>query len=509
MYRGGCPRVSLVEVKEPLPNPCIAHVLAIAGGFAMACAAISTQSFWIDEAHTAWEAIQPTLPQWWREMVADHGSNLQMPLYMLYTWAWEKIFGHSEWWMRAANIPWLLLGLLAVARRRPIWLVITIASPFAWYCMDEARPYAMQIGTSLLILAALGRLSEEPPAVSPLEGRLWAGGLACGVVLLSGSSLLGMVWAGAALGAGLAALPWARSWEVIRSHWLVWLAAAPFLLGLGIFHLWTLKSGARAYSGASTGARNILFIGYELLGFSGLGPARFEIRTGGLAAFRAYLVPLAVYGGLLVAVLWAAAKNILKTVPRKTLIGGAVVLGGAALFLLTVGYALHFRLLGRHFAPLFVVVVWSIGAGLGELWEGRSKLAQAVAVGFAVAGLASCVSLRLASRHAKDDYREAASVSRAALGRGEVVWWNADKTAGQFYGLRLDGPRPANVRGGAWLITNCTREALDRMPVPQLIVSSKADLYDATGALAEYVSRGGFRTIGKIPAFTLWGSDRN
>jgi hypothetical protein len=496
-------------VKTPFSNPRIVWLLAIIGLLAAAFAAISSQSFWIDEAHTAWEAVQPTLPQWWREMVADHGSNLQMPLYMIYAWAWEKIFGHSEWWMRAANIPWLLLGLLAVGRRRPGLLVVAMASPFIWYCMDEARPYAMQIGTSLLVFAALGCLSDEHEAISPAKERLWVVLLACGLVLLSGSSLLGMVWAAAAVGAGLVGFPWKTSRGVVRSHWVVLLAAVPFLMGLAFYYLWTLRSGARAYSGALTDARNILFITYELLGFSGLGPGRFEIRTGGWAVFQAYLLPLVVYGGLLVAVLWAATKRILKTVPRKTLIGGGLVLGGAALFLLVVGYMQHFRVLGRHFAPLLVVVLWSIGAGLSELWERRLLLARVLAVGFVVASLASCVSLRLASRHAKDDYRQAAAVARAALARGAVVWWNADKVAGQFYGVRLDEPTGATAQGGAWLITNCTREALDRRPVPQLIVSSKADLYDATGALAGYVSRGGFKAAGDFPAFTLWTKSPN
>jgi hypothetical protein len=482
-------------------------LLAIVGALAMAIAAISAQSFWIDEAHTAWEAIQPTLPQWWREMVADHGSNLQMPLYMLYIWAWEKTLGHSEWWLRAANIPWLLLGLLALVRRRAEILVVTIASPFVWYCLDEARPYAMQIGTSLLVLAALCRLSETSGPDFAREERICFALLACGLVLLSGSSLLGMVWAGAAVGAALAAFPGARSRHLIRSHALIVLTAAPFLIGLASYYLWTLKSGAHPYSGALTDVRNILFISYELLGFSGLGPGRLEIRTGGSAAFRAYLIPLAVYGGLLVSVFYVGARAILKQTRQTTIIGATFVLGGAAVLILAVGHVTHFRVLGRHCAPLLAIVLWSTAAGLRALWERRFKLGPAVAVGFVVASFLSCVSLRLGSRHAKDGYREAAAVARGTLAKGKVVWWNADPVAARFYGVLLSEPAAAPVPGGAWSIQNCTREALDRAPVPQLIVSSKADLYDVTGTLADYIARGGFQTTGSLPAFTLWGKD--
>jgi hypothetical protein len=363
----------------------------------------------------------------------------------------------------------------------------------------------MQIGASLLIFAALERLSEEPGAISPARERIWVAWLACGVVLLSGSSLLGMVWAGAALCAALVAFPRAKSARLIRSHRFLLLVSAPFLMGLATHYLWTLLSGTRPYSGASTDLRNLLFIGYELLGFSGLGPGRTDIRTGGVGVFRPYLVPLAVYGGLLVAVLWAGAKSILSTVPRKTLIQGTAVLGGTALFLLALGYVQNFRVLGRHFAPLFVVVLWSFWAGFSALWEKRFPLTRALAVGFCVASLIACVSLRFASRHAKDGYREAAAEARRALAKGEVVWWNADMNAARFYCVPLRALDGAPVSGAAWFIQNCTRESVDRAPAPQLIVSSKADLYDLTGSIAAYISRGGFRTKARLPAFTLWG----
>ena len=503
------PEVSLIGVRRRPPSSSLVLLLAIAGGFAVAIASISAQSFWIDEAHTAWEASQPTLAQWWREIVAGKGSDLQMPFYMLYIWAWEKIFGHAEWWLRAANVPWLLVGLLALVRRRAEMLVVTIASPFVWYCLDEARPYAMQIATSLLVLAALCRLSETSGPEFASEERTWFALLACGLVLLSGSSLLGMVWAGAAAGAALVAFPRARSWCLIRSHMLIVLAAMSFLIGLASYYLWTLKSGAHPYSGASTDVRNILLVGYELLGFSGMGPGRFQIRTGGLAAFRAYLIPLAVYGGLLVSVLYAGARGILRRTRQKAIIGAMLVVGAAAFFILAAGYVTHFRVLGRHCAPLLPVLLWSIAAGLRTLWERRFILGRVLAVGFIVASFSSCVSLRLGLRHAKDGYREAAAVARGALAKGEVVWWNADTVAARFYGVLISEPKGPPVPGGAWVIQNCTREALDRAPVPQLIVTSKADLYDVTGALADYVARGGFQTTGSLPAFTLWGKDRD
>jgi hypothetical protein len=509
-----------MAVRKVLTDSHLPSLLAIGGSVFVAITALSTQSFWIDEAHTAWKAVQPTLSGWWTEMVADHGSDLQMPFYMFYSWVWEKIFGHSEWWMRAANVPWFLAGLLAIAQRQRALLLVTIASPFAWYCIDEARPYAMQLGTSLLIFAAFGRLFAGPGAGPVREERRWTVWLACGLVLLSGSSLLGLYWAGVGLGGGLLVFPLKRTWVVIRSQWFVWLAALPCLVGLAIYYLWTLRSGARPYSGASTDAKNILYFTYELLGFGGLGPGRSEIRARGLPVFRTYLFPLLAYGVVLAAVLGAGARRAYRTIPPRTLIRAAVTCGVAVLFLVVVGYVTHFRLLGRHLTPLLPIVLWSVAAGLTELLDCRTVFARCLAVCFLVGSLASCVSLRFASRHAKDGYREAAGVARAALtkggyreaatvartalARGGVVWWNADKIAGQFYGVRFVESGTVTTPGGAWLITNCDREALSRAPVPQLIVSSKADLYDSIGALAEYVSQHGYQEAGAFPAFTFW-----
>jgi len=35
---------------------------------------------------------------------------MQLPLYLLYAWGWDKLFGHGEWAMRAGNIRGLRWG---------------------------------------------------------------------------------------------------------------------------------------------------------------------------------------------------------------------------------------------------------------------------------------------------------------------------------------------------------------------------------------------------------------
>src|SRR5580704_14461389 len=121
--------------------------------------AISQQSLWIDEAFMASKVAQPTLAGWWHMMPEGKGSDLQMPLYMIYMWGFAKIFGLGEWTLRAANIPWFVAGVAAFVPvfprpQRTLVAAVTLLCPFAWFYLNEARPYAMQLGASLVIFAA-------------------------------------------------------------------------------------------------------------------------------------------------------------------------------------------------------------------------------------------------------------------------------------------------------------------------------------------------------------------
>ena len=142
--------------------------VVVAAFVVMSFVAISSRSFWIDEAATAVQAMQPTLGSWWQLLVQEKTAHLQMPLYMLYIWGCEKLFGSGEWTLRLANLPWFVAGAVAfilafppgtgAGPSRPAW---SLLCPFAWYYLDEARPYAMQLGASLLAVASLAPVWRE------------------------------------------------------------------------------------------------------------------------------------------------------------------------------------------------------------------------------------------------------------------------------------------------------------------------------------------------------------
>src|SRR4051794_15942253 len=104
-----------LPVNEARPHRSIfiaTFVLSLLAGLA----AVTSESFWIDEANTALKSIQPSLRDWWHLMAIEPGSDLQMPLYMLQLWAWEKVFGRGEFALRSINILWFCLGQLALSR---------------------------------------------------------------------------------------------------------------------------------------------------------------------------------------------------------------------------------------------------------------------------------------------------------------------------------------------------------------------------------------------------------
>ena len=231
--------------------------------------AISQQSFWIDELYSAMAAQHPTLDALWREELYGKGSNLQTPLYMIWIWGCGKIFGTSEVALRAVNLFWLVPGMLALmwalARDRSLpfaTFLVAALSPFAWYYLNEARPYAMQIGSSLVIFALLFRLALNQD--KPSRERLWVAGLCAGALVLSGSSMLAMLWLGAYLGAAMLSAPKGRFRGLARSYWPWWVGTGMLLFMLGLFYLWTLSLGTRATTAGITDAKNLFFIPYEL-----------------------------------------------------------------------------------------------------------------------------------------------------------------------------------------------------------------------------------------------------
>ena len=468
--------------------------------------AVSSSSFWIDEVGTAKKAGQPTIGDWWHLISTDKETDLQMPFYSLYLWVAAKSIGLRELPLRLASAVWLLPGLVAFvlsfrSRHTQITaMLVALTNAFLWYYANEARSYAMQLGGSLMVFAAIHRLAGEN--VSDEQQKPWLRTFAAGLLILCGSSMLCMIWASSALAAIWLLFPSSQLLAWFRRNRALWISLVVSLAILGGFYVWTVSLGSRGSGAGVTNWKTTLFVIYDQCGFSGLGPGRTELRADGIAALRPFAPRLAAFAIALGILVFTALLHFWRQNPRQTA-AIAVAIISPWLFLSIVGLAAHFRLLGRHCAPLTCVWLFLASTGLSLLTSLPGWFGKAISAAFLALALTSSLSIRFSYRQAKDDYRRAASVASTALRAHQTVWWNADKDGALYYSLPISESLP--VPNKVLLIFNPSdTNQLTALPQPDIVVASKPDLFDFSGALASYLIGHRFRVIDSFPAFQVW-----
>jgi hypothetical protein len=449
-------------------------------------------SFWIDEANSANMAVQPGLDSWWKA-VNHVSSDVQMSPYFLQLWAWQKLAGTSEWAFRCNNLPWVLLGLgawfLALPRpTRGAFALLAGVSPFLWYYTSEIRPYAMLFGASSLMFASLFGC-----AFSGISKPRVAG-FGLGALL--------------AIGASAAALPWAGT-AFLLLVWVLWKQRAdrsylPLGVVLGLLsaalaglYLWSFTRGNRAASPEPSSLGSLLFVPYELLGFTGLGPGRTELRSAGIGAIKHSLPQLALLGITLVPVVCAGLAALRKKIGLRGELGliGLVLLPVMAVVAL--GFLSGLRTTGRHFTPALALLLPLMAAGMTRLWIAKPRWRPAVVLFLVCLGFSSA-QIHFAARHKKDNYREAARIARAALDQGKKVWWVADSCGANYY--RVPTGELADS-GTARLVNNMEKRVPEQ---PDLVVLSRPDVYDNSKVVTEMLAQSGFLLQTTLQSFTIW-----
>ncbi|MBW8864307.1 MAG: hypothetical protein JF609_05165, partial [Verrucomicrobia bacterium] len=297
-------------------------------------------------------------------------------------------------------------------------------------------------------------------------------------------------------------LPRKRLAGLVKHFWPVWAATLAALFLLGLYYLWTLHSGDRGTDVASTGWKNLAFIGYELCGFAGLGPGRLEIRSGNIHVFKAHAFELIVYGALVAGLAGLAILELRQKSGTKKLAAMILAVALPAGLLLAASAVSHFRILGRHYSALLPAAVFLLGLGVAAAWR-RGAMGRMLVLVFFAFYLSSALELRLATRHEKDNYRAAADAARTALAAGKSVWWNADPNAATYYQVPLiKNGLPEN--GSALWVAHSTAESLAGALPPDMIIASRRDVYDERGALADYLVRAHFHAATNFTAFTIW-----
>lgn len=385
-----------------------------------------SQSFWIDEGTTAFLGTQPTLSSLWQSMIQINGSEVQMPLFSLYAWLWERIFGYTEWILRASNLPWIILTAYCL-RKNPYTCFLFLLSPFLIYYTGEFRPYAMQIGAATWVACVFFTLLQQKPTLPPHSFFL-ANLFLCAISLSSTIWSLGII-------ASLFFLN--PSW--IKSH-LFWKRS--FLWGLAfiplaIYYLYALRLGSNPARIASPLLFNLGISFYEVIGLSGIGPNRLIARVNPKIVIH-YLPVLLPAIACLSLSLWKTARYWTKTYRLHQTLAFITALGlPIALFcLLTI--AKDFRFSGRHFTPLLPFLLIPLGQFFSSLKN--SPLLSTQRLLFYTTLLIFIVSsfrIRFHPDFAKEDYRTAIKFTHECLAENKKVFWIGALPVSKFYQLNL------------------------------------------------------------------------
>jgi hypothetical protein len=498
--------------------------------------AISNESLWIDEFWTAHFAAMHSFKAFRELLMVPSGS--QTPLHFLHFYLWGLFVPAGEYLLRLANLPLFVAGQLAVfwaLRDSPklfsaLFLGLSALHPMVWQYANEARPYSMMLAGSQMMLAYLLHLhtrSERDPATHTGFFSLFV----LGGILLFGASLLGAFWVLAASLFVLIHHVRKRSWRELTRGVNLLLLGLFFIATalLTVYYLKSLLAGGGASRLATSTASTALFAAYEILGLSGIGPGRLELRALGLSALAPYALALLAAGAVLVTVLATGLKQANNQMgSRRLLLVVALGLFPVAVVLLS-GFVMHWRVLGRHMIAalpmLNLVLAWGL-ASLLQAGPHRGRWARRMLAISAVLFLVySSVTLRFAPQHRKDDYRAAAAIAKTAIAQGQRVWWAADVIGADYYGLpgefdvmgeltSIHKPQNCGDATGVLAIANASTQCLNRLPRPDVVILSKPETFDIKQHITAYLNAHQFAATQSLPAFTIWrrstqsGSDK-
>ena len=470
---------------------------------------ITAESLWIDEAYTAQFAKCSSFSDFISKLLCDNYSEGQMPLGMFYAWFCGRFLGSTEWLMRITNILWGVITIGSCYRIGKLckmsWLPIFMAvQPFLWYYMNEARPYGMQIASGSLLFMAILEADADPYSL-----RRWLPSFALGSLILCSSSLLGTIPFLFYLLVMLVVL-FQKQYRVSGFALTVFLIEFFILVALAIFYLWTLTRGAGGAKIWKPGLENAIFSFYDFLGFGGVGPPRGDIRViakssvGIFHAFGGYIPGLIILSGCYIATALLFLKE--KCFLSRSVMFSGFVLVGTFTMLLAASFIMRWPFWGRHLAAIFPLIVFIIAypfrSGINEMLLFKRVLLTFIILLL----LSSSLRLRFSPIYRKDDYRSAAACAKAILASGGRVWWAADPTGAEYYGLSIGKPK----KGGAIdpqvavNIIGIPEIEMEAIHPPTTVILSKEDIYDPRGSLLSWIKEHHYVIAQQFPSFKVY-----
>jgi hypothetical protein len=174
----------------------------------------------------------------------------------------------------------------------------------------------------------------------------------------------------------------------------------------------------------------------------------------------------------------------------------SVLLVSAAL-LFCLATAVGFPFWGRHLAGTVPFLVVAVGGlihwSLEGIWR---RLGRLGAVALVCLLVVACVFIRLGPAHRHDDYQEAASVAARLATEGKQIWWAADWSGGEFYGLKFSEAAPG-------VIFSPNRTEAPGV-LPEVLVISRPEAFDQFGIASTIAHSGSYRKSAQFQAFEIW-----
>ena len=248
--------------------------------------------------------------------------------------------------------------------------------------------------------------------------------------------------------------------------------------------------------------RTLLFCFYEFAGFMGVGPSRLALRSDSTAALRAFLPSICMFGLIMVLFLLTAVIALRNRnrqscrIPYPSV--ACSILG--ILSMEVVGVVTGMRVLARHWMPALPVLLLIFAQFSEASWK-EKLLFRSPCILFLVVCMGSAFFFRFSPRHAKDDYRSASFVAQEYLDRGKTVWWAADGAAVLYYGVS------SSPDDRFYILMGESDDSLDKLPPPDLVVFSKPDVYDHSGALRRFLEANTYSELRRIPSFSFFKPD--
>lgn len=511
---------------------------ALLAAAALGALAISRQSLWIDELGTWRLTRADDLATWLAQLLGWRNSDAQLPLYHAWIKLWSAAFGQDEAVLRCSNLPWLALALWplwrapvrpdAVGLLRGIGLVLLL-HPLVWYYTNELRPYVMLLaGATLAGTGLMGAWMESDDAQERALSRHL---LIVGLALLAASSAIGAIWTLAFLlpALGLAARRHGPGLGLSRGHaWSIVLCLA-VLVPVFAQYLSSFLSGVTATTLHQHKLVNFGYAFYELLGLAGVGPGREALRVAPAPALKAHALALAAAALLLLAGLGLGLRALWQREGRRALVVGLLALL-PVLVLLGLAELKHWRVVGRHMVPLLFFVALVLAAAGQAAWRQGGWGARGAAAGALLALLASSLAIRLAERHQREQYRDAAAEAQQSLAQGRTTWWFADSAGPEYHGLGVRTyklvPQADYDRGlkhlydglASRLVTDCGQvpagsllvlenpgaAELAACPPPSRVIYSRRDTFDVAGQGEAWMRQHGLAPQRRLIGFEIW-----